>query len=296
MIPPPPHSTRPPPGPDDLVFCSPATPGVPLLDRLGPARAAGFAAISLMPSDIWGLEAQGMTATEIAARIADAGLVVAEVDCTACWMERQKTQGDDSELWRLLRSLTPERVLDSAVAVGASSVVAVALGDDTPPFDEAVEGFARLCDLAADRGLKAQIEFLPSGGIRTLAETAAIAAAAGRDNGGITLDSWHFTRSGGTLEELAAIPGHRIHTVQLNDGPAQPQGDPWEELMTARRLPGEGEFDLIGIIRTLDAIGSTAPLGVEVFNTRQNDQSIDEIARNWAHSARAIIAKARGNA
>jgi sugar phosphate isomerase/epimerase len=134
------------------------------------------------------------------------------------------------------------------------------------------------------------------GGIRTLTEAWGIVEAAGRANGGLTIDAWHFFRSGSTLEQLARIPGERIHTVQLCDAPAAPQTDLWAELMTARLLPGEGELDLSGLIRTLDAIGSTAPIGVEIFNTRQNDQPLTQIAQDWTAAARSVLAQARGNA
>lgn len=281
--------------PTELVFCSPAAPTVPLLDRLAPVAAAGFSALSLMPGDIWALEEQGIPASDIAARIADAGLRVAEMDCTACWMPRQHTQGDGGDLSLLLRGLTIRKVVDTAARIGAPSVVAVDLGNTPPPLEEAAEGFAQLCDYAAQHGLRAHIEFLPVGGIRTLAQGWAIVSAAGRANGGLTIDAWHFFRSGSTLEELAQIPGSRIHTVQLCDAPASPQPDLWTELMTARLLPGEGDLDVVGLIRTLDAIGSTAPIGVEVFNSRQNDQALAHMASDWAGAARAVLAQARGN-
>ena len=63
-------------GPDDLIFCGPAVPHVPLLERLAPARAAGFVGVSVIPTDIWALEAAGMSARDIARRIADEGLIV----------------------------------------------------------------------------------------------------------------------------------------------------------------------------------------------------------------------------
>ena len=286
-----------------LVFCSPPMGHVPLLDRLEGVRAAGFSLISLLPGDVWALEEQGIPARDIAARIADAGLAVGEVDCCACWMERHKTAkkargGGDDDLSALLRSLTAERVMETAARIGARSVVAVDISDTTAPFnvDEAAQGFARLCDLAAEHGLLAHIEFLPMSPIRSLGEAWAVVQAAGRANGGLTVDSWHFFRSGSRLADLSQIPGERIHTVQLNDAPATAAPDMWDEMMTARLLPGEGAFDLAALIQTLDRIGSVAPIGVEVFNARQQDQTIAQVATDWARSTRATLAKARGQA
>jgi sugar phosphate isomerase/epimerase len=280
-----------------LVFCSPPVAHIPLLDRLAPVAAAGFDALSVQPSDVWMLEEQGMPASEIAARIADAGLAVAEVDCTANWMPRQDRAGSSAgELAELLRGLTAARVVATAARIGARSVAAIDMSPTPPSLDEAAAGFAALSDLAAEHGLKAHIEFLPVSAIRSLAEAWAIVEAAGRPNGGLTIDAWHFFRSGSTLAQLAAIPGGRIHTVQLCDAPAVPAADPWAELMTARLLPGEGGLDLTDLVRTLDAIGAEAPVGVEVFNSRQEGQPLDAVARDWAQSTRALLAKARGQA
>lgn len=291
-----------------LVFCSPPMGHVPLLYRLEAVRAGGFSLISLLPGDVWALEEQGIPARDIAARIADAGLAVGEVDCAACWMERHKTAkkargGGNDDLSALLRSLTAQRVVETAARIGARSVVAIDMGAAPPPLDEAAEGFAALCDLAAEHGLLAHIEFLPASAIRDLSAAWAIVEAAGRPNGGLTIDAWHFFRSGSTLAQLAAIPGDRIHTVQLNDGPLVPApgADPWDEMMTGRHIPDAlgtegGGFDLAGLVRTLDTIGSTAPIGVEVFNAANAIRPVAHVAQDWASSTRALLAKARGQA
>lgn len=278
-------------GPDDLVFsCAPFL-DVPLFDRLAPVAAAGFAGITTSPRDLWALEAAGVSAREVAARIADAGLQLAEMDCVACWMDHHRAGGDD--LSRLLASLTPEAVIKAAAALGSPSVAVIDLSPQPAPIDRAAEAFARVCDLAADHGIAAHIEFLPVGGILSLGHALDIIAAAGRPNAGITLDVWHFRRSGGTLADLAAVPPGLIRSVQLCDVAPVPLPDPWEELMTARLLPGEGVADCAAIVATLDQIGSRAPMGVEVFHPNQAALGIAKTARAWADAARATLLKAR---
>ncbi|OCC25523.1 xylose isomerase [Croceicoccus estronivorus] len=280
-------------GPNDLALSAPPFGHVPLLDRLAPARDAGFTAIAVMPGDIWALEEQGMTAAEVGQRIADHGLGISEVDCTACWLPNQRKLEPTDDMGRLLGSLTPERVIETAARVGARSVTAVEISRIPVDADEAVEAFAAMCDMAAPHGIKIHIEFLPVGGIPDLQSAWRIVEGAGRPNGGLTIDSWHFFRSGSTLEQLAQIPGDRIHTVQINDAPAVPQSDLWNELMTGRLLPGEGSLDLIGLIRTLDAIGSTAPIAVEVFSDKLASQSTAAAVRTLAEAGAAIIRQAR---
>jgi len=147
--------------------------------------------------------------------------------------------------------------------------------------------------LAAQHGLKAHIEFLPFGGISDLASAWAIVQAAGRPNGGLTIDSWHFFRSGSSFDLLERIPGSRVHTVQINDAPAQAQTDLLHETMTGRLVPGEGSFDLTRFVQTLDQIGSTAPFSVEIFSARVADVPMAHAIASWAPAARDIIGKAR---
>jgi len=280
-------------GPDDLTVAAPPFGHVPLLDRLPAFRDAGFKGLALMPTDVWTLEAQGMAAADIAGRIADHGLVVNEIDCTACWLPAQRAKPAADELGELIHTLTPERVIETAARIGARSVQAVEISNVAVDPDAAAEAFAALCDKAAEHGLKAHIEFLPTGGIPDLASAWRIVEAAGRPNGGLTIDSWHLFRSGSTLDQLAQIPGERIFTVQINDAPATPQADLWEELMTGRLLPGQGSFDLIGLIRTLDAIGARTPISVEVFSAELASLPIADAARALADSSTAIIRQAR---
>ena len=54
--------------------------------------------------------------------------------------------------------------------------------------------------------------------------------------------------------------------MQLSDALPEPSPDVTDETMHARQLPGEGAAHVVEIVQTLDAIGCTAPIGVEVFS------------------------------
>lgn len=280
----------------ELCLSGPPFGHVPMLDRLAPAREAGFSSISLLPGDVWSLEQQGMSAAEIRTRIEDHGLAIKEIDCAACWLPAHLTAGDDVPMAALLRSLTAERVIATAARIGAPSLTAVEMMGITPTLDEAAEAFAHACDLAAEHGVKVHIEFLPFGGIPDLATAWNIVQAAGRPNGGLTLDSWHFFRSGSSFELLASIPGSRIHTVQINDAPAEPQADLFHETMNARLVPGTGSFDLPAFLRTLDATGCTAPVSIEIFSATLADQPMSDTIKDWAVAMHAVINQARNDA
>ena len=66
------------------------------------------------------------------------------------------------------------------------------------------------------------------------------------------------------------------------------------ESMLARLMPGEGDIPIAEVVRILDAIGSQAPLGVEVFHERHAQMDATDVARRAAEATRRVLAVARG--
>jgi sugar phosphate isomerase/epimerase len=135
--------------------------------------------------------------------------------------------------------------------LGAKNVLVA--GDD-PEHARLTETFAAFCDLAAEYGLTGDLEFMPWTGVKTLPEARAIVEAAGRENGGVLIDGLHWDRSGGSLDDIRALPPALIHYAQICDGP-KPY-DPTDAGMIeiargARLLPGEGAIDLVGMVQAL---------------------------------------------
>jgi sugar phosphate isomerase/epimerase len=160
------------------------------------------------------------------------------------------------------------------------------------PLDEVAERFAGICDRAAEHGLLAGIEFLPWSDIPDAATAWAIAKQAGRANGGVLIDTWHYFRGAADPAQLEAIPPEHVVLIQLDDaGPAQ--GDAMEDTSYRRRPPGEGEFDLVGFIRMLDDRGVTAPISVEVMSTELGALPPAEAAKRVFEAARSTVARAR---
>lgn len=280
-----------------LVFCAGNAPRVPLLERLAPARSAGYAAVSVLPQEYDALREAGMSDGELRSRIADAGLSVGELDGLTTWLpDHRPPAAFPPELAGLLARATPERLVPIAAALGARSISVIEFYGRQVEPDVAAEAFARACDLAAEHGLLVHLEFLPWGGVPDLESAAEIVARADRRNGGILVDSWHFFRSGSTLATLRELPGDRILGVQLDDAPAQPEADLAEETQHRRLLPGEGSFDLVGLVRTLDEIGSRAPLGVEVLSDELAGRPVEEVARETANATRRVLSIARAAA
>ena len=116
-----------------------------------------------------------------------------------------------------------------------------------------------------------------------------IVRRAGAPNGGINVDAWHFVRTGTGTDGLRRVPGHLILGIQLCDGPRAPEDNLVDATLHHRLLPGEGEFDLTGIVEALSATGTTAPVGVEVFSDTLHELPADEAARRAAHATRGVL-------
>jgi len=281
-------------GADDLVFSAGTHPVTGFLERLAPVAAAGFSAMSAYPFEIDLLRARGMPDSEIRLRLDDAGVVIGELDAVTTWLPGHRSPPEmDAELAAGLMGNTVERLSPMAEAIGARSLTLVEFYGARPSLDSAAEAFAAACDVAADHGVLVHLEFLPWTGIPNLTEAWEVVRRADRPNGGLLVDSWHFFRSGSTFDELAAIPGDRVLYVQLDDAPAEAEPDLAEETQHRRLLPGEGALDLVGLVRALDGIGCTAPVGAEVFSDVLVEQPVEDVARRAATATAAVLAAGR---
>jgi sugar phosphate isomerase/epimerase len=280
-------------GRNDLVLCAGTLMATPLFERLAPAVDAGFRGVSLQPMDVVAARDGGHTPADLAARVADHGLAIAEFDAITTWDEAHEPPPEWGEAGLAMKAGTAENLCPLAAAVGARSVSIVEYFGVHLGTDRAAVGFARACDIAAEHGLLVTLEFLPWTGVATLAEAVEIIRSAGRPNGALLVDSWHLFRSGATLDELARVPGELVGYVQIDDAPTSPEADPMDETTHRRLVPGDGDLDLVGFVRALHGLGYAGPLGVEVYSDELARLAPGEAARRCAVGTRAVLEAAR---
>jgi len=282
-------------GPDDLVLCSGTLArDVSFHQRVAAATAGGFAAISLWARDYWrARDDEGLSDADIRALLGDHGLAVAELDGVWSWTPGAdrtfSPEHDPAEFFRYKED-DLYRITD---ALGARSLNAVDVFGGEWGVDAAADAFAALCDRAAEHGLLVHLEFLPWSKIPDAASCWAIVRTADRSNGGIAVDSWHFFRGTPDWDALRAVPGDRILGVQLSDGPAEPEANLMAATLRDRRVPGDGDFDLVQLVATLRASGAGAPIGVEVFSDALHALPPDEAAFKAGDGTRAVLDAAR---
>lgn len=274
-------------GPEDLVL-SHFSLGRhrPFAERVRAAAHAGFAALGLYVGEYQRLRAEGAADADLRAVLEDHGMRVVELEALRGWT----ATGPEREAY-----LATERaVFEMGDALGPAHHVQV-IGPRTGTLDHAAEAFAGVCDRAAEHGLGAAIEFLPQMSTVPDAATALeIVTRAGRDNGGICLDAWHHVRGADDAEMLRRVPAERIFSVQIDDGPLRPvDADYYTDCTRHRVPPGEGEFDLTGLLSLLAGTGVRIPLSVEVISSVLQEQPADEVARRLYRATRRVMAAAR---
>jgi sugar phosphate isomerase/epimerase len=162
--------------------------------------------------------------------------------------------------------------LDVVQALGATMMLAIP--NDGPSLDlpQVVDGFAAICDRAAERALTVALECVPCRPLADLQTSWRIVRESGAPNGGVSLDMmhWQFQSGGPDLDVLRSIPPQHVLHVQLCD--AAPGNAPSKEeyiprALTARLAPGDGIVDIAAVFAVLADIGADPFLSLEVFNT-----------------------------
>lgn len=223
--------------------------------RVRAARAGGYTRLSLSTLDV---ERSGRPAAELGRQLRDEGLELV-LDPVMNWHEGAPREG--SRFGKVPACTALQIAHDLGVV--ALTVIAHAATDLSPAA--LGDAFGDVCDVAAGWGAQVHLEFMPMSAVTDLAGAWDVVAAADRPNGGIAFDTWHFFRGTPDLAVIAQVPGDRIFTVQVDDALAQPQGSLRED--TQRRLlPGDGELDLVGVLRALDRTGALTWIGPEVIS------------------------------
>jgi sugar phosphate isomerase/epimerase len=160
-------------------------------------------------------------------------------------------------------------------------------------LDLAAGRLAELATRLAARGLLVAVEPFPWSALPDVAVATELVRRAGVASAGLMVDVWHFYNGGADLDALDDLPGAGIAAVQLNDGPRVHE-DFLRHARAARRLPGEGELDVVGLARAVAATGFDGPWCVEVNTPEFRALPIEAAAKAAADAALVVLDAARG--
>ena len=240
-------------------------------DRCAEAAKAGFAGIGLWHADV-SHQLESTTLDEMADTFRDAGLKYLEVEFLADFFvsagEPARAESD-----RLRKQL-----FETAAAFDAHHIKVGNIPGTPCELGPLTDAFAELCqDAAKHTSAKVVYEFMPFDvNVNTLDAALAVVQGAGQPNGALAVDTWHMGKLGITPAELKRIPPEYLGWVELSDGQYENLPDPIDEVVNRRKLPGEGEFEIVGYVDACREVGYTGPWGVEVLSEELRNLPIEE--------------------
>ena len=238
-----------------------------LRDRAEACGRVGFKGMGFWHADVEHI-LETYSVREMKQILDDNGIEHIELEFIMEWF----TDGDRRQAADQIRNL----LLSTAETVGARHIKIGDLSGDTAPMDRLIEEYALLCRQGADHGTNIIFELIPGMVAGTLEQAMAMVEGADQDNGGLMVDMWHFHSLEVPNSTTAALPLKYLKGVELNDGPAQ--FTDWDdEVINHRLLPGEGEFDVRGLVQAVQMAGYDGPYGVEVLNQSMRSWSLDDL-------------------
>ncbi|MER6419865.1 TIM barrel protein [Streptomyces sp. NPDC001137] len=229
-----------------------------LTEKLTAASRAGFDGVEIFEND---LLASPLNPEEIRARCADLGLTI---DLYQPMRDIEAVPEDEfaRNLRRARHKFELMRRLGADTVLVCSSVSPLAVDDDAL----AAEQLSRLADLAQDFGIRVAYEALAWGRyVSTYDHAWHVVETADHPALGTCLDSFHILSRGADPKGIEDIPGEKIFFLQLADAPLLAM-DVLQWSRHYRCFPGQGGFDVAGLVRHVLRTGYSGPLSLEVFN------------------------------
>ncbi|MGI5193506.1 bifunctional sugar phosphate isomerase/epimerase/4-hydroxyphenylpyruvate dioxygenase family protein [Streptomyces sp. CA-288835] len=229
-----------------------------LTEKLTAASRAGFDGVEIFEND---LLASPLSPEEIRDRCADLGL---SIDLYQPMRDIEAVPPDEfaRNLRRAERKFQLMRRLGADTVLVCSSVSPLAVDDDVL----AARQLRQLAELAQEFGIRVAYEALAWGRhVSTYDHAWRIVEQADHPALGTCLDSFHILARGSDPKGIADLPGEKIFFLQLADAPLLAM-DVLQWSRHHRCFPGQGGFDVAGLLRHVLRTGYDGPLSLEVFN------------------------------
>ncbi|MEV4974693.1 bifunctional sugar phosphate isomerase/epimerase/4-hydroxyphenylpyruvate dioxygenase family protein [Streptomyces scopuliridis] len=230
----------------------------PLSEKLTAIATAGFDGVEIFEND---LLAGPLTPEEVRLRCADLGL---SIDLYQPFRDFEAVPAEllARNLRRAERKFAVMERLGADLLLVCSSVAPQAADDDAL----AAEQLHRLAERAERHGIRIAYEALAWGRhVDTYDHAWRIVELAGHPALGTCLDSFHILSRGSDPTGIANIPGEKIFFLQLADAPLMVM-DVLQWSRHHRCFPGQGGFDVAGLVAAAVQAGYRGPLSLEVFN------------------------------
>ena len=251
--------------------------------KLSAAKAAGFDQVELWRQDV---EAAGGDTKAIVAILKRLGLGLTDYQVLLDFDGAPDAIREGKRAEAL-------RMMDTAVAVGANTLLTPACTRKDCVADRIEEDLRWLAKEAAQRGLRVAYEAMAWSTFNHYTPDAwQTLKNVGEKNLGMVIDAFHIFVRHRTATDLEGIPAERIFLVQLSDLNHDLTRDTVVDTARHHRLlPGQGTFPLDTILQALRAKSYAGPIGLEVFNDDLKAQGPNQAARSAMTAFQSVLSK-----
>lgn len=262
-----------------------------LVELIETAARHGFSTITVRPATFASVCDEGLNERVLRRHLKDAGVKVRMIDALTNCLPGESTLDPANPKQRYLPRevfFPPDEnaCFRAAEVLEAPFVNVTHFGQMPAPEEEMIEAIGGICHQAGKRGLGIALEFIPGTGMPDLIATDRIARSCGEPNCGITLDPWHWSRSGGSLEDVRRLAPGALYGMQLCDRVSEPSGTAYTP-MSGRLMPGEGELPLVELVRAALANSPDITIEAEIINNELRSLSSGAAATRVAAGVRS---------
>ncbi len=191
---------------------------------------------------------------------------------------------------------TRSLLMDAAKALDADHIKVGNIFGYPVPTEQLKQRFAQLCQEGQKHGTTIAMEILPPDvNSDTLEE--AMSWIGDDSQCGLFVDAWHVNHMEGyTYEAISNLDADDIVAAELNDGFTDidsPYIGFIERTVNLRRIPGNGEFDLVGLINALGEAGFHGPWGNEILSEEYRRVPMDAAYPRVHRSTAKILKEAK---
>jgi sugar phosphate isomerase/epimerase len=249
------------------------------------AARHGFPTLTARPAAFAAALEQGVSEQALRRRLRDAGVAVRMIDALNCLPGESTLDPADPNQRHLPREAffppDEETCFRAAEVLEAPFVNVTHFAQKPVPTEQMVDSLGGVCRRAGRRGLGIALEFIPGTGLPDVVATDRIARACGEPNCAITLDPWHWARSGGTLDDVRGLAPGAFFGMQLCDHVPTPAGAAYTP-MSGRIVPGEGTLPLVELVSAALANSPGITIEAEIISDELRAMAIDDAAAHVA--------------
>lgn len=255
-----------------------------LVQSIEIAAAAGYDGVELWIRDIQEYLEKGGTVQALAKLLHNKKLRVENAISFTEWLV-------DDEAKRTAALVTLEKEMQLMAALGCKRIAAPPAGvtkDQVLDISKAAGRYREILALGRKHKVMPLLEFWgASGTLYNFSQAVAIAAAANDADARILPDVYHLFRGGSGFECLNLVNGKVIDIIHMNDYPAN---KPVQDQTDADRVyPGDGAAPFKQILRSLQAMGGTKTLSLELFNKTYWGQDALLVAKTGLQKMKTLV-------